>query len=153
MGRSPTIINRYSLIKQLRTRWLARRFRIPDQNEQEGRDPLARRFKVAAVAGGDHFATSLTTRLNALRQPVRSFVEARRCSAVDGMKKFVRLLPLVLVLATTACNADTLVAPPTAICAESGQQCELPKGPLGVCERRRCEAAEAGPCFECVSQH
>lgn len=69
------------------------------------------------------------------------------------MKELVPIALLTLLLATAACDADTLIGGPIAICTESGEQCQLPKGPLGVCERRPCSASETAPCFTCVSQH
>ncbi len=60
---------------------------------------------------------------------------------------------LALAFATMACDADSLIAGPAAICSETGEQCQLPEGPLGVCERRSCPATDTAPCFTCVSQH
>ena len=41
----------------------------------------------------------------------------------------------------------------SAACTESGAQCLLPEGPLGVCERSPCPVGAASPCFKCTSQH
>ena len=57
------------------------------------------------------------------------------------------------VLAVVACDLGSLTAGPTAHCKESGAQCLLPTGPLGVCERSQCEASETPPCFKCTPQH
>jgi hypothetical protein len=51
-----------------------------------------------------------------------------------------------------ACGAGCDSAPP-ARCAEAGVQCQLEKGPLGVCERSACAPGETPPCFACVAQH
>ena len=60
---------------------------------------------------------------------------------------------LALLLAAMACDADSLVAGPVAVCSETGAQCQLPKGPLGVCERVPCGDSKSAPCYACVSQH
>ena len=57
------------------------------------------------------------------------------------------------VLAIVACDPSSLTAGPTANCDESGVQCQLPTGPLGVCERSQCEPGETPPCFQCTPQH
>ena len=44
-------------------------------------------------------------------------------------------------------------AGPSATCTEAGVQCQLPEGPLGVCERSPCPSGEAPPCFSCTPQH
>ena len=57
------------------------------------------------------------------------------------------------LLGLVACDFESLQATPPEKCAESGMQCQLPEGPLGVCERSRCGASETPPCFVCISQH
>lgn len=57
------------------------------------------------------------------------------------------------LLAVLACDGSSLSAPPSAACREAGAQCQLPEGPLGVCERGACGAGESEPCFACVPQH
>ncbi len=52
-----------------------------------------------------------------------------------------------------ACDPGSLSAPPASECAEAGAQCQLPEGPLGVCERAACAAGEMPPCFSCTPQH
>jgi hypothetical protein len=42
---------------------------------------------------------------------------------------------------------------PSGICAAAGEQCALPDGPLGVCERTQCELGGEPPCFACTPQH
>jgi len=60
---------------------------------------------------------------------------------------------LVCMVALTACNPDTLTDTPPATCTESGVQCQLAAGPLGVCERAQCGPDETAPCFQCTPQH
>ncbi len=43
--------------------------------------------------------------------------------------------------------------PPPVHCTEPGAQCELPGGPLGVCERSPCPSGVTPPCFRCTPQH
>jgi len=52
-----------------------------------------------------------------------------------------------------ACDSSLYSEPPSAVCTESGAQCQLSKGPLGVCERSACQPGESSPCFQCTSQH
>ena len=52
-----------------------------------------------------------------------------------------------------ACDASVLESAPSTVCTEPGAQCQLPTGPLGVCERTQCPAGAVGPCYECISQH
>jgi len=58
-----------------------------------------------------------------------------------------------LGLSLVACDLDPTAAAPTARCSETGAQCQLPDGPLGVCERSECGAGETPPCFQCTPQH
>jgi len=63
---------------------------------------------------------------------------------------------LVLVLVATgllACDEQLFSPPPVSACIEVGVQCELAKGPLGVCERAVCGDNQLAPCFECTPQH
>lgn len=52
-----------------------------------------------------------------------------------------------------ACDADLFPPAPSTVCVESGAQCRLREGPLGVCERSRCPVGSTPPCFQCTSQH
>lgn len=56
-------------------------------------------------------------------------------------------------LALLGCEGDYLAAEPVETCVEVAVQCRLPAGPLGVCERRTCDAGEQTPCFVCTPQH
>jgi hypothetical protein len=62
-------------------------------------------------------------------------------------------ITLLALLALTACSADFETTGPVAICHEAGVQCQLSKGPLGVCERAICADGTDTPCFKCTSQH
>jgi len=64
------------------------------------------------------------------------------------------LLGTLLVAASglaPGCEQGSLSAPAPAACAESGAQCRLPEGPLGVCERAPCGPGATAPCFQCGS--
>ena len=63
---------------------------------------------------------------------------------------------LVASLALTgvvSCEPGLLLTSPGPGCSESGMQCQLPEGPLGVCERAPCDPGETPPCFQCTPQH
>lgn len=38
-------------------------------------------------------------------------------------------------------------------CSEAYAQCQLPEGPIGVCQEVSCGQGQLAPCFNCVSQH
>jgi len=63
------------------------------------------------------------------------------------------LVLLVSALALGSCDAGVSIDGPAEHCTETGVQCVLPDGPLGVCERSRCEAGATPPCFTCTPQH
>jgi hypothetical protein len=72
---------------------------------------------------------------------------------VPGLRKMLFCAVLLAsLLGLVACDFGSRGAPPET-CTESGVQCQLPAGPLGVCERSRCGATETAPCFQCISQH
>jgi len=52
-----------------------------------------------------------------------------------------------------ACDPGSHSGPALARCEEAGVQCQLPEGPLGVCERTTCATGATPPCFLCVPQH
>jgi hypothetical protein len=56
------------------------------------------------------------------------------------------------LLALAACDSASISAAPAG-CVEAATQCQLPDGPLGVCERATCAAGATPPCFQCVPQH
>ena len=67
----------------------------------------------------------------------------------------VRLATLAAfsVLICVACDSSSLSNNPPGVCTESGAQCQLPEGPLGVCERSPCPGGAVSPCFQCTPQH
>ena len=67
----------------------------------------------------------------------------------------MRTAPLaVLALALLlGCRAGDTKPVPSATCTEAGTQCQLPEGPLGVCEQSHCRVGEAPPCYRCIPQH
>jgi hypothetical protein len=53
-----------------------------------------------------------------------------------------------------ACDAASMSAPPVGpACTAIGSQCQLPDGPLGVCQEAPCAPGAAAPCFTCTRQH
>lgn len=53
-----------------------------------------------------------------------------------------------------ACDLGSMSQPSvSAECAEIGAQCQLPNGPLGVCQEAPCPPGSTPPCFKCTSQH
>lgn len=76
----------------------------------------------------------------------------------DRSSSFVRCCALIatgalVTLALSGCDSSFISEGPVAICTESGTQCQLAKGPLGVCEASPCSPSEIAPCFRCTSQH
>jgi len=71
-----------------------------------------------------------------------------------GAKVVAKLFTaLFLSLSYSACDSMSEPAVP-ASCAETGNRCQLPDGPVGVCQETACAAAESTPpCFKCTSQH
>lgn len=70
-----------------------------------------------------------------------------------GVSQAMLLCSLIVGIIFLACDSDLLSPAPSAVCVESGAQCQLPEGPLGVCERSRCPVGSTPPCFQCTSQH
>ena len=64
-----------------------------------------------------------------------------------------RAVVLGALLGLIACDSGLSSDGPQETCTESGVQCQLPTGPLGVCERSQCGANETPPCFKCTPQH
>lgn len=60
---------------------------------------------------------------------------------------------LALTALALGCDPASYSDGPIRPCTESGAQCQLPDGPLGVCERAVCEAGARAPCFTCTPQH
>ena len=38
-------------------------------------------------------------------------------------------------------------------CTKLFDQCQLPKGPIGICHVTTCKPGQKKPCYACVSQH
>jgi len=79
---------------------------------------------------------------------VRSILERFRLRSI-------RRAALVLVVAglCAACDASLSSPPVSSSCAQIGAQCQLPGGPLGVCQELACAPGATAPCFTCTSQH
>ena len=69
------------------------------------------------------------------------------------MNRAVEVFVVAIALLLSGCDASLLESAPASVCTEAGSQCQLPTGPLGVCERAQCPAGAPSPCFECISQH
>jgi hypothetical protein len=60
---------------------------------------------------------------------------------------------IALVL-LAACDLGSMSQPSVpAECAKIGAQCQLPNGPLGVCQEAPCPPGSSPPCFKCTPQH
>ena len=79
-------------------------------------------------------------------------VRAARPLATGRRPAGVALLT-ALALCIAGCDLEDTAPPPTPVCTEVGARCELPDGPLGVCERQTCRKGETPPCFQCTPQH
>ncbi len=75
----------------------------------------------------------------------RNLTAARPCLVIGLIALSASLL--------NACDASVLTTAPSTVCTEAGAQCQLPNGPLGVCERSQCPDGTNAPCFACISQH
>jgi hypothetical protein len=65
-----------------------------------------------------------------------------------------RALGLICLTSLTGCDLGQFISgPPSSSCAESGVQCQLPSGPLGVCELSPCPSGAEPPCLTCTPQH
>ena len=76
-----------------------------------------------------------------------------RCTS-PGSPSIIRCVALLgSLVGLIACDSAFSPGGPPETCAESGVQCQLSAGPLGVCERSHCGAGETPPCFKCTPQH
>jgi hypothetical protein len=71
----------------------------------------------------------------------------------SAFSRFVPILAAIALVVLVACDPSSLSTVPSASCTESGAQCQLSDGPLGICERSQCPAGEVSPCFKCTPQH
>ncbi len=76
-------------------------------------------------------------RVNSRLEPKRHVPIPSYALTPRSIMRYATLIGCVLVI--VACDSGSLTAGPTATCKESGVQCQLPTGPLGVCERSHCE--------------
>lgn len=58
---------------------------------------------------------------------------------------------LAVLLCCAACEGIG-TAPPSS-CAAIGARCQLPGGPIGVCQQTPCTGGAVSPCFVCTPQH
>lgn len=65
----------------------------------------------------------------------------------------MRLAALAAALACAGCDGTGVMPAVSSSCTRIGSQCQLPGGPLGVCQQVDCAAGATPPCFTCVSQH
>ena len=77
----------------------------------------------------------------------------RRRAVTTTARRSAARIAASLLLAGLACDGRSWSAAPSGLCREAGAQCQLPEGPLGVCERHACNAGEPDPCFLCIPQH
>lgn len=64
-----------------------------------------------------------------------------------------RVVVFLAIAVLGACDASQFSEVPSLHCVEPGTQCQLPEGPLGVCESLPCLPGQSPPCFRCTSQH
>lgn len=65
------------------------------------------------------------------------------------------IVAIALALSVLCAGCDEAIVAPAVptTCSQIGSQCQLPAGPLGVCEQIACAPGAEAPCFKCVSQH
>jgi hypothetical protein len=110
---------------------------------------VASTLGASAVVGGlchtaERPIRKAETRAGRMAAHIRTSLNAVMC---------FRVLLAAPLSALLACDSSPLSVPPTAACSEAGVQCQLPEGPLGVCERSPCAPGAAPPCFKCTPQH
>ena len=89
-----------------------------------------------------------------VRPSLEVTIKPQTHSPVSGSRNMLRCAALLgSLLGLVACDFGSLQGTPPETCTESGVQCQLPAGPLGVCERSQCGASDTPPCFRCISQH
>ncbi len=98
-----------------------------------------------AVNRAGHFGVQLRRTL------VTAIIFDNRCHV--GFHRLTRVLAVAVSLLCTACDSSSLSEPAPTISTSIGSQCQLPNGPLGVCQEVPCEPGVQRPCFKCTSQH
>lgn len=71
-------------------------------------------------------------------------------------REVMRTVSIAFVLASLlglGCGRDATKPAQLAECKEEGTQCQLPEGPLGVCEQSHCVPGQVPPCYRCIPQH
>ena len=64
------------------------------------------------------------------------------------------MLYLLVLFLLPACDlSSSIESMPAVECSKIGAQCQLPDGPLGVCQSSPCSDGEMPACFVCTSQH
>ncbi|MDQ3034445.1 MAG: hypothetical protein M3Y87_18700 [Myxococcota bacterium] len=67
-----------------------------------------------------------------------------------------RMYFLAASLSLLAGCPDTSGPPPArapTVCERAGQPCQLPAGPMGICNESLAAECETPPCLACFSQH
>lgn len=61
----------------------------------------------------------------------------------------------VSALALSGCGESRAISPARAptVCERAGQPCQLPDGPMGVCNESLAAQCDTPPCLACFSQH
>jgi len=67
------------------------------------------------------------------------------------VRRVARTAVFALLMCCAACEG--IGEAPPASCAAIGARCQLPGGPIGVCQETRCEDGGVPPCFVCTPQH
>ena len=122
--------------------------------------PLAA-YCVGRVGPGRRRCRSVSARSVGRREAVNrvkplpmAILHARMRCTSPGSRAMIRCAALLgSLLGLIACDSGLSSGGPPETCTESGVQCQLPAGPLGVCERSQCGATETPPCFKCTPQH
>jgi hypothetical protein len=81
--------------------------------------------------------------------------DSTRPARCDSFAAMMRMLAIVLLLPIlgVGCGESSTKPAALATCSEPGVQCQLPEGPLGVCEQSHCRPDEKPPCYRCIPQH
>lgn len=64
----------------------------------------------------------------------------------------ISILSLALLAGCPDSMPRTSPSAPT-VCERAGQPCQLPDGPMGVCNESLAAECETPPCLACFSQH
>lgn len=64
-----------------------------------------------------------------------------------------RIAALLLVAGALGACDDLGSPAPSAACSQIAARCQLPGGPIGVCQESPCAPGAVAPCFQCTPQH